>query len=129
MSLNVKLLRKIKKHILKEPRRFFMYDVIQTGQPRKETYTDDRGKQVKFPSCGTAACIAGWACVLNQAPVSMREAEYLLGINGQEGTNLFLVDFWPQPFQDKFNNAKTGIVRAKIAAARIDHFIQTKGAK
>ena len=54
-KMNTRLLRKVQKHILEEPRRLNM-DII----------LDDRvsARDPKNPPCGTVGCIAGWAIVL-----------------------------------------------------------------
>jgi hypothetical protein len=127
MPLNVKLLRKVKKHILEEPRRFFMWGVHQTGRPNKDTYKADGSHgRVKFPSCGTAACIAGWTCLLGgeKDNVSMSVANQLLGVGGIATASLYNANYWPAPLASQFRTAKTPLQRAKIAAKRINLFIR-----
>ena len=66
-KLNVRLLRRVKKHILEEPRRFVMWSWMLTKSRFGSTYPADgygHVHQVKFASCGTAACVAGWTCLL-----------------------------------------------------------------
>jgi hypothetical protein len=58
--MNVKLLRRIQKHILAEPKRLDMGNFIV----RK---SDGLGSLVRFPKCGTVGCIAGWAVTLSTA--------------------------------------------------------------
>jgi hypothetical protein len=55
--MNVKLLRKIQKHILEEPRRLDM-DVVLVKDIDPASWRD-------APPCGTVGCIAGWACALS----------------------------------------------------------------
>lgn len=127
MPINVKLLRKVKKHILEEPSRFFMNSVIVRGAPGAKVTLD--GIEREIPKCGTAACIAGWACILSgeTEPIGMSRAEKLLGLDDHGGTRLFVEDCWPDKFHRRWQQSKTLITRAKIAAERIDHFIATKG--
>lgn len=50
----VKMLRRVKNHILREPKRLNM---------RRFAYNSIRGRM--SPSCGTVGCIAGWTCLLD----------------------------------------------------------------
>ena len=139
-KLNVRLLRRIQKHILEEPRRFQMgAAVIRAGNPKQwkliaPTFAHDASKTM--PPCGTAACIAGWADILsggsgNGWTVRERAATKLGVPAGFSwlGHPLFDDNSWPQPFRTRYRAAKTPQARAKIAAQRIDHFIKTKGAE
>ena len=98
--MNVKLLKRIKEQILAEPAQFVMStyfsdNVLENDIPRK------------IPNCGTAACIAGWACTLDlkitpalaskQAHVQDK-AESLLKLYRGQAERLFLVSYWPEPF-------------------------------
>ena len=134
-KLNVKLLRKIQKHILEEPRRFFMGDFIEKGRSGSMIPSDNGTEQV-IPACGTVACIAGWACLFNglRKP-NLMKAKALLGLpdsldrpdwwtNGNGGA-LFYDDKWPTKFRTPYGKAKLPMTRAKIAAARIEHLIAT----
>lgn len=126
--MNVKLLRKVAKHILQEPKRLVMWKVLVT-QSKDNPTVDDR----PFARCGTAACIAGWTCVLAKTNLEKKtpqnlldEAERLLGLTVLEAELLFQPTAWPNKFhagQVDDGKAKT----AKVAAARIEHFIKTKG--
>lgn len=133
--MNVRLLRRVQKQILKEPRQFDMDDYFAT----KRTL----GRNV--PNCGTAACIAGWAIALSHPTRKPRDvascyypaetAGKLLELPGCNDSyndhlclnSLFLVDSWPLKFKESYNAAKTFTAKAKIAAKRIDHYIETKG--
>lgn len=132
-KLNVKLLRKVQKHILAEPRRLNMNVVV--------------GKVDTSESpCGTVGCIAGWTCILSGVPeadTDLRKAQSLLGLTREQRDRLFaeprygLEDYdgtsyeavWPKSFARRYENARTQKTMAKIAAGRIDHFIATKGAE
>jgi hypothetical protein len=61
MAVNVELLKKIKEHILEEPRRLHMDNFVcrvPVDSP-------------KNPPCGTVACIAGWAVILSRPEDSL----------------------------------------------------------
>ena len=121
--MNVRLLRKVKKHILEEPRRFQMDGYVHRGRPG--SMFEDLGLRYKVPDCGTVACIAGWAQCLSGGDSSPMEA---LGLHGYED-RLFFMWNWPMNLRKRFYAAKTMRTRAKIAAERIEHFIKTKGAE
>lgn len=120
--MNVKLLRKVKKHILEEPKRLNMYEglIADSSVP-----------------CGTAGCIAGWACVLD-ARISVpkagfepwgtisRQAKDALGLADDQAFRLFRSWMWPDKFASDFDEADKA-TQAKVTAARIDHFIKTNG--
>jgi hypothetical protein len=130
-KLNVRLLRKIQRHILEEPKRFIMGDVIAQGEPGE--YVEDCDLEWEMPRCGTTACIAGWALFLGGARNnnSLGDAADLLGLNIpaiRDGAgSLFYVGGWPKKFYDAWVAAKTPRGRARVAARRIDFFIATKG--
>lgn len=132
--MNTKLLRKIKKHILEEPKRFVMHSLILTkDHGYTDTYTDDANKTTKFAACGTAACIAGWATILSgkkEGEVDVWDfGSKVLELNNIQTLNLFDDDSWPQNFGRAFHSSKSRKKRAEIAADRIEHFIKTKGSK
>lgn len=137
---NITLLRRIQKHILEEPRRFFMQGVVETGEPGKPFENSSYGDLSKIaPPCGTAACIHGWTALLcGKTPketrnLSFRWSEDKLGIKRDtrrgmfwEQHYLFYSSDWPHSFASRYAKAKTPSSRAKIAAERIEHLI-TKG--
>lgn len=115
--MNVELLKKIKRRIVREPSKFRMDEW----------------------SCGTAHCIAGWACHLSGfkmissnlgafltdgRPTDIAACK-LLRIDEEKGLDLFALDMWPKEFRQPYDHALTRTERAKIAAKRIDHFIAT----
>jgi hypothetical protein len=132
-AMNVKLLRKIQKHILAEPRRYWQ-DTWITGD-------EDRIKEINgsVPDCKTMACIGGWACILgsNALNASAGELSALLGVdNGAVGRLIDYVGYtdpenssWPRKYVTAYAKAKTPAGRARVAVRRIDHFIKTKGAE
>lgn len=125
-KLNVRLLRRIKRHILEEPRRLNMYGF---GYKIHGTPSPDE------PPCGTVGCIAGWAIWLSGLQVSevnvIRKASTLLGLkNRYDGLSgdqkrLFYVEDWPTLFEHRYVAAQRARTRAYITAERIEHFIKT----
>jgi hypothetical protein len=133
--MNVRLLQQVKRSILAHPKRFIMDSFIEAKKLTGEDFFfDDSGKEVKFDHCGTAACIAGWTCLIKMKQKAVNaEIQFhakgmdFLDITYEQAQNLFYTESWPHPFYHRYNTARTQTQRAKIAAARIDHFIATKG--
>lgn len=128
-KLNVRLLRRIQKHILEEPRRFVMEDLVRYGPPG-EAFESDNGSEQIFAECGTAACIAGWTLMLSGYRIErvnyLKRASELLSLGSDaDEDRLFFADSWPEPFKHNYARAKRPATRAKIAAARIEHLITT----
>lgn len=98
-KLNVRLLRKIKRHILAKPSRFFMSWFVSRGKPGSRTSWNDQG----YP----------------------KTAANLLGLPDGGCWSLFEAVSWPSQFKDDYYAATTPARRAKIAAARIEHLIKT----
>lgn len=128
-KLNVRLLRRIKKHILDRPTRFFMESYVDQGTPGGRTcgFTD---QAKRYPECGTTACIAGWANILTGAKADWEirdagRASDKLGLQPGQGCLLFCDLNWPKAFADDYEKASTPLQRVKIAAARIEHLIST----
>jgi len=127
--MNVKLLRKIAKYILAEPKRLYMSSYI---------HTKEQGAHVierPFAKCGTVACIAGWACILTikRPPLEIwrefsigDEAKDILGLSTKEAFRLFEPGAWPVEFSSGTSDDGK-LNTAKVAIARINHFIRTKG--
>jgi hypothetical protein len=140
----IKLLRRVKKHILAEPKR------LQMGA---------WGYRTSETQCGTAACIGGWAAILNKLPgkkilelpkfeiyatvdsapytspkeiaVGSAQGRNALEITPRQATRLFFVDQWPWKYQRAYVVAErqpnTFKKIAVITAERIEHFIKTGG--
>jgi hypothetical protein len=130
--MNVKLLRKVKKHILEEPKRFIMGDWVVRKEAPGHQVCDDDGNYRPFAKCGTAACIAGWTMLLSKVDPSTVDsysaaASELLGIGNTFHNPLFYTDDWPLEYEAAYKNAKTPAGRARVAARRIEHFIKTDG--
>jgi hypothetical protein len=137
-ATTVKLLKRVKKYILEEPRRLEMNITGCAVDPREDNSN---------PPCGTVGCIAGWACVLGKglekASPAIR-AQRMTWISGQELLHLsneeaarlftepeasFYFDMmgWPQRFTKRYLDAVRPATRAKVTVERIDHFIKTHG--
>jgi hypothetical protein len=135
--MNVKLLRKIQKHILAEPRRLNM-EWIATAA--REVAVD------KIPPCGTICCISGWASVLSRPSVKLRVVEHFLynpknkksyaardgmeklQIDQDQGLRLFYVSYWPPMLRNRFWDSKGNKqLEAALAVERIDLFIESEG--
>ena len=137
-KLNVRLLRKIQRYIMEEPRRFMMRGIIARGTPGKTDW-DFHWSDIahRVPPCGTAACIAGWTNLLTGASQGdesdLTRARERLGITSPIARYapdpLFDLQAWPEPFRSRYSKAANPKRRAQIAAERIDHFIKTKGAE
>lgn len=117
--MNIQLLKKIRRQILRTPRKFdmrFLHTSFESKEP-VDFYT----------RCGTAHCICGWAAVL------MEDDQIQNGVHGlgvfditeKQGFSLFFTRSWPRKFRDAYENAPSYTAKAKFAAARIDHFIAT----
>lgn len=138
-KLNVRLLRRIQAHILREPKRLFMSHLVL----RRDNCLIKKGRFVTryptpnswgesdplVPECGTVACIAGWACELtpkHTGNYTMKDARLYLSLPAGYGRNdLFMVSGWPEPFKSQYSAARTPTRRVKVAVARIDHLIAT----
>lgn len=127
-KLNVRLLRRIQKHILEEPRRFFILRFKEAGIP-DSTVIVENGQAQQIPECGTMACIGGWACILSGRKTRLRfwnTAVSLLGLTFDQADALFTYHEWPRRFFNSYQQAENERARrARIAAARIEHLIKT----
>lgn len=110
MSVNIELFQKIKKHILKDQNRLCM-----------EWWCG-------IDSCGTSACIAGWAYILSNNNVRCHESMIsskiyeiakLLGIDNHY-RNVFWVIGWKAGFYSKWYNACSRKEKTQVAADYID---------
>lgn len=116
--MNVELLRRIKVHILEEPKRLYMgFWRISNRDFFKDP---DR-----MPECGTVACIGGWAEVLSGNFDNNPEAT--LDITQEQASRLFYESHWPAQFRDWDNRGDGSEKTAHRAADRIEHFIATEG--
>lgn len=137
--MNVELLEKVKAAILAEPKAFDMGTWHRITSPHLgyshwgDTLCDslDEYSSEIVLGCNTTHCIAGWAEVIAAADGRVfdsldteHNAKRLLGLDYTQARRLFYADEWPFPFDRDYKYAAK---RAKIAAARIDHFIATNG--
>jgi hypothetical protein len=124
--VNVKLLRKVKKHILATPLRLHMANwLLRKGLACRVSET---GEEIKFPSCKTAGCINGWGFILSgiKREPSVGGGMRLFGLTKAQAEKLFLPSRWPNQFW-KGRRDDGRKETATVAAARIEHFIKTKG--
>lgn len=115
--MNIRLLRRIQKAILKYPDNFNM-----------SVWGDLHDHGTSKPSCGTCGCIAGWACFLSGINIDIissrtviSKAQYLLKISREQNWILFLAE----EFANK--NGRLSNVSARKAVSFIDNFIASKG--
>ena len=105
----VTLLRKVKRHILAEPKRIAMrvWRIEKRGIANRSV--------LKIPSCGTVACIGGWVEVLSK---TTKEAWDILGLAGAQQAELF--------FDYKLQRAprQQTPAHARAVADHIDRFIE-----
>jgi hypothetical protein len=125
--LNVKLLRKIQKHILEEPKRLVMRDWIITKAEGYKSFRNDAEEITKFPKCGTAACIAGWAVILSGDKITpgatLRVLDKARNLLKTEDDRLFFTMGWNPKLDAAYTAAKSAKKRAKIASKQIDQYI------
>lgn len=120
-KLNVKLLEKIREHILEEPKRLSMSCWLVQGEDLN-------------PACKTVGCIAGWAVALSVPakqrtfekglPASSvdieRTAKELLRLPKYHVDELFLPLHWPERFIHRLNKFNPGTQKyANVVADRI----------
>jgi hypothetical protein len=91
-----KLLKKIRKLILEEPKRLDMRDWVKALSGNKDVWT----KPSALPACGTVACMAGWGAVLLR-PTNVERHELS---RSAESVLTKLIGFnrpwWPSPITD-----------------------------
>lgn len=132
---SIDLLRQVKRAILAQP----------------NFYAQNRWVS-SVNSCGTTCCIAGWAdFVVNGKAAHNKRAKKLIVPTGQqwkvadewleiaaEALGITLDESerlcegsseWPEDLAGAYAEAATAKERAKVAAARIEHFIATDGAE
>lgn len=163
--MNVALLNRIRQHITEDPRRFFMGVFFALWDERWYTTSpfsdadepddelddelDDEPEEaaapmlpITPPACGTAACIAGWACLLGgdeELATNIRDfrsgwrtvefrARDLLGLDESQARRLFYQGLWPTQFAVPAQRMSVGSAEyAQIACKRIDWMIKTGG--
>lgn len=81
-------------------------------------------------SCNSPACISGWAVHLAGGPMEDRghgEWPQYLDLTKTQEMDLFYLYRWPMQFRKEFWSAPDKQAVARVAAARIDHFVATEG--
>jgi hypothetical protein len=134
--LNKRLLNKVIAHILEEPRRLEMNQVLC---PARDLIREQENR----PPCGTVGCIAGWTYVLSRKKPRLniypgtvwRIAQKELGLSTLEAERLFAEPrhagngyyeaFWPIKLARRYLAAKTQRKRAEITVERIRLFAET----
>ena len=138
-TINVELLLKVRDHILEEPRRLNMDVWLKkwgTNYPTEE-----------LPLCRTQGCIGGWALKLahRRMPSDIWKifaaAQRVLGLSFEQAQRLFHQIYWPAQYAKPFRYSpragetwygyvlKKAQYEARLAARRIDAFIQSEGRK
>lgn len=139
----VRLLRKVQKFFIEEPRRFDMEQgIVPYWRLRCDFF------MMGEPPCGTVLCIAGAAYAistglrLRNSFVGFGDIEYHLksefSLDGDVAKRLFFVsgihmsaqpgvNAWPEFYSTMYHAAKTPLERACVGVARIEHFIATDG--
>lgn len=129
-----RLLRRVVKHILEVPARYYQDIWVKKGEPGSHTFLGlfaDDNAPVKFPECGTVACLGAWINQLTGAKT--RKQQYSLvracrkiGVSPNDANVLFgMASSWPEPFRSQWENANTSLKQAHIAQRRVEHFIKT----
>jgi uncharacterized protein YqiB (DUF1249 family) len=122
-KLNVRLLRKVQKAILKHANQF-----------RMEWWTDCvDSKGNPAGGCGTAACIGGWAIMLGKRFKTVEAVAEISGVDSAAAdllhvsrlSPLFFLEDWPTEYRRLYWEARTAKAAARAAVRRIDHFIKT----
>jgi hypothetical protein len=142
--MNVGKLRKLKRYILAEPRRYHQHWWMITGDKTKHPIL-----ATQKPPCGTVACLAGNACLMEgfrphpdncNFVAWKREKELLdvadvaqdiLGLSDEQTLALFRFDGsgWSQRAYRAYYDATTISGRARAATMAIDDLIATNTKK
>lgn len=115
-KMNVRLLRRIGRYILAEPKRVDMSIFLI----HKNTSTDI---VYTFPKCNTVGCIAGWACALNElypervSEIEARAAE-LLGLDAEQANRLFYSNPGGTPQTKRYAQGVVRIIEKFIEAEK-----------
>jgi hypothetical protein len=132
-KINVELLRQVQNAIVKHAAHFNM-GTWGYGAKKRHIMHDESSES----ECGTTACIAGFIVLLHDGKVGYGvagRAAKLLGLDYDvwndelNGNKLFHLSNWPTKFCRRYLQAKRNLTRARVAAERIEHFIQTNGAE
>ena len=106
--MNVKLLRKVEKFLLDEPRRFDMSNWVIDSNSKL-------ARVLKPPPCGTMCCIAGAAVVIHEK-IKLNHTDLtsvfgksmgILDLPQDQAERLFAARNWPSKFCAAYNTART----------------------
>lgn len=145
--VNIPMLRRIQKRILEEPKLFFMADwqmkaTCGTACCIGGHALAEKGIN-KVPATATDAKVINnhkihWDSSAHKGDLvwkgrsglledfdAQTEAAGLLGLTVAESRALFVTDGWPEEFRERYSDKLSPTLRAHIAVARIDHFIET----
>lgn len=125
--MNVRLLRRIAKAIVENPRQFDM-DTFHKSKGYGSACVLADIPEKEQHSCNTTHCIAGFAQILSSKSDykmdAALDARRLLDIDHVAAARLFYCDAWPEQFRGKKEVWKP---TRKQAFDRIEHFIKTGG--
>ena len=91
----------------------------------------DTNRRVRTPTCGTVCCIGGSIQHLKRTLGGsyFETVGRLIGLNMAQSDILFSSDIrWPQPFAQRYMDAKTPYQQAKVAVALLKKVVSTEGA-
>ena len=134
-KLNKKLFRKIRDKIARDGAK---------GAYDQGTF----GRNSDQAPCGTAACIAGWACLMTgeltlrglirigdngDTDRIVKRAKRVLGLTIKEADHLFtgspgddgFGDAWPEPYKSQWERVGSPKARANVAIRYLNHIIET----
>lgn len=119
----VRLLRRVQRHILKEPRRLAMGVWANASA---SVY------------CGTVGCIAGWAVMLTRPSLQRAVRDRVdkvydwesvgrkaLRISPERARSLFHNENWPTDYRNRLEETHLQKEYVDVTIERIEHFIQT----
>lgn len=131
----VRILRKVQKHFLEEPRRLDMGIWGRHLSPREKKNRAEIWPEFaeSEPPCGTVACIAGTVKLLVSPPKRWKNffedadrfAADALELTLNQQNALFDSYAWPPNFRARYQNSRIPETRAQVTCERIDHFIAT----
>lgn len=125
--MNVELLKRVADVILARP---YDFDMNNFEGPAVESYQVKERER----SCGTVACIGGWAAALDKGlvdPIVIDEPftfySNVLDLDLQQASRLLLQSGWPYGYLKAYKKAETDQERGEAAYDRIQHFLKTEG--
>ena len=150
--MNMRLLRRVQRAILKEPKRIRMENWVNAVSLDLVSESSDR------PACGTVGCIYGWGKILSSVPREsrkninqiaadlekkilgpswnyiepMKDGPELFDITAEQAKGLFLGYVgsyerasWPEDLRDRISDLSPGTPEyAQVVSEAIDRFIE-----